>query len=173
MSERTNDLISKLQTEDELDNIKKWLFKENIRLEEMKKEIEEERQLLDIQKELLNKQKNKNILLQSQLERQKVLFDQKWELLEKETKRLALDRDKFNREKAVYLDKAKREARKGVVGSQGVKVFFQGVCDTASLKKRYKDLLKIFHPDNVNGDKDLVQAINIEYENLKRFYIGT
>ncbi len=173
MSERTNDLISKLQTGDELDNIKKWLFKENIRLEELKKDIEEERELIRVQKELLNKQRNKNILLQRQLEIQKNLFDQKWQLLESETKRLALERERFNRERDVYKDKVRREANVGTYAGMSVKIFFKGVCDTASLKRRYKELLKIFHPDNANGDNDIVQAINIEYENLKRFYIGT
>lgn len=45
--------------------------------------------------------------------------------------------------------------------------------DTASLKKRYKALLKIYHPDNMHGDKELLQAINTEYERLSRFYLGT
>ena len=32
-----------------------------------------------------------------------------------------------------------------------------------ALRKRYKDLLKIFHPDNLYGDGQLVQRINQEY----------
>ena len=39
-----------------------------------------------------------------------------------------------------------------------------------ALKKRYKDLIKIFHPDNVAGDKEIIQRINREYETLKRDY---
>ena len=39
--------------------------------------------------------------------------------------------------------------------------------------KRYKDLLKIYHPDNTHGDNNIVLAINEEYERLLRFYLGT
>lgn len=46
-------------------------------------------------------------------------------------------------------------------------IFFRGVTNTLELKKRYKDLIKIFHPDNVNGDKDTLQQINREYEQIK------
>ena len=33
--------------------------------------------------------------------------------------------------------------------------------------------MKIFHPDNTHGDTELIQAINQEYENQKRYYLGT
>ena len=47
-------------------------------------------------------------------------------------------------------------------------MFFRGVRNPLTLKKRYKDLIKIFHPDNMAGDKDIIQRINLEYERLKR-----
>ena len=37
-------------------------------------------------------------------------------------------------------------------------------------KKRYKELTKIFHPDNLAGDTEVIQRINREYEQLKREY---
>jgi DnaJ-class molecular chaperone len=57
--------------------------------------------------------------------------------------------------------------------SSNVKIFFKGVTDSASLKKRYKEITKIYHPDNMNGDEELVKAINQEYEAQKRYFIGT
>ena len=96
---------------------KKYLFKENVRLNELKQELEADRELIDIQKGMLHRQQKKNQLLQKQLENQKIFFDQKWEILERETRQLALD--------------------------------------------------------NMNGDNDLVLAINEEYERLLRFYLGT
>ena len=33
-----------------------------------------------------------------------------------------------------------------------------------------KDLMKMFHPDNVTGDHEMVQIITREYEELKRAY---
>lgn len=53
-----------------------------------------------------------------------------------------------------------------------VSIFFHGVRNPLSLKKRYKDLIKIFHPDNIAGDKEIIQRINKEYEMLKGNYEG-
>ena len=147
---------------------KKYLFKENVRLNELKQELEADRELIDIQKGMLHSQQRKN-----ELKSQSVLFDQKWEILERETRQLTLDKEKFNREKLMYRDKVYREARRSMSNAENVKIFFRGVDDTESVKKRYRALLKIYHPDNMNGDNDLVLAINEEYERLLRFYLGT
>ena len=37
-----------------------------------------------------------------------------------------------------------------------------------ALKKRYRDLIKIFHPDNLAGDTNTIQMINEEYNEMKR-----
>lgn len=152
---------------------RKWIFNEYIRLQEMDKNLEDERKLIEIQKGMLQRQQNKSLLLKKQLENQKNLFDQKWQILEKETRQLALDKEKFNREKLMYKDKVYREARRSMSNAENVKIFFKGVNDTDSLKKRYKALVKIYHPDNMNGDKDLLLAIQEEYERLSRFYLGS
>ena len=161
-------MFDELSSEDEK---KKWLFKENIRLQELSRNLEDERKLIEIQMGMLQRQKN--MLLKKQLESQRDLFEQKWNILERETRQLAIDKDKFEREKLIYKDKVYREARRSMSNAENVKIFFKGVEDTASLKKRYKALLKIYHPDNMHGDKDLLQAINTEYERLSRFYLGT
>ena len=49
-------------------------------------------------------------------------------------------------------------------------MFFSGVENRQSLKKRYKDLIKIYHPDNLDGDKNTVQEINSEYHKLCAVY---
>lgn len=125
---------------------KKWLFKENIRLGQQKAELEWERE---------------------QLEREKHLFDMKWQLLEEELRRLAEDRKKMERE---------REEINGLKASRSINefsysVFFVGVSNRLMLKKRYKDLIKIFHPDNLAGHKETLQEINREYENLKQIFV--
>ena len=159
-------MFDELSSEDEK---KKWLFKENIRLQELSRNLEDERKLIEIQMGMLQRQQSKNMLLKKQLD----LFEQKWNILERETRQLAIDKDKFEWEKLIYKDKVYREARRSMSNAENVKIFFKGVEDTASLKKRYKALLKIYHPDNMHGDKELLQAINTEYERLSRFYLGT
>ena len=48
--------------------------------------------------------------------------------------------------------------------------YFAGVNDMRSLKKRYRDLLKIYHPDNQNGDSSVSKQIQEEYESLSKKY---
>ena len=45
--------------------------------------------------------------------------------------------------------------------------FFSGVTGINSLRKRYKELMKIYHPDNKYGDSFIVACINKEYEIMK------
>ena len=167
-----------LISEDEFEKKKKWLFKENIRLEELRKNLEQqqesledEKKVIDIQKQMLERQKRQSALLKEQLNNQKRLFDRQWQILERETRQLAIDREKFKRDKLVYRDEVYREARRKQAYTKDAKLFFKGVEDNISLKKRYKALLKIYHPDNVNGDKEILQAISAEYENLSRVYL--
>ena len=50
------------------------------------------------------------------------------------------------------------------------KLLFQGVRSQLALKKRYRDLIKMFHPDNIAGDHEMVLLINEVYEELKEEY---
>lgn len=166
--------ISQEQLNDkQLSEKQRWLFKENIRLEELGKALEDERKLIEIQKGMLERQQSRNMLLSKQLQNQKNLFDNQWQILEREVRQLAIDKERFEREKDVFRDNIYREARRGLSYEENVKIFFKGVSDTASLKKRYKELMKIFHPDNTNGDTELIKAISEEYEKQKRYYLGT
>ena len=63
--------------EDDMNEKKKWLFKESIRVETEKINIEDERKVMEIQKGLLQRQQSKNMLLKRQLENQSehLLFD--------------------------------------------------------------------------------------------------
>ena len=49
-------------------------------------------------------------------------------------------------------------------------LLFRGANNPLTIKKRYKDLMKMFHPDNVCGDAEMVQLINEEYSALCRQY---
>ena len=67
---------------------------------------------------------------------------------------------------ARQADRQKRYTKKGVKGE----MFFSGVGSKQTLKKRYKDLIKIYHPDNLDGDKETIQEINSEYNKLCAVY---
>ena len=51
-------------------------------------------------------------------------------------------------------------------GNQSTSEFFKGINNITELKKRYLDLMKIYHPDNSSGDINVTQKIQQEYENL-------
>lgn len=159
---------------DRLSQDKRWLFNENMRLEHEKKELEEERKLFDIQKELILKQKNKYAFIQGQLEAEKMLYDRKWQELDNERRKLELEREKFLDEQQKLKKLINDEKRRiDAIGTDAdPKLFFKGIRNGADLRKRYKELTKIFHPDNPCGSAEVIAAINEEYEALKRYYIG-
>lgn len=155
---------------EELKKLKKWLFSENVRLIAKEKELDDERELIEVQKEILKKQQRKNTIYKTQLDNQKALFEKQWAIMENELHRMAVEREQFERQKAVLRDEISREARKSMRMAETGQVFFKGVKDAIALKKRYKELMKIFHPDNRCGDNDTLLAITNEYERLKRIY---
>ena len=85
--------------------------------------------------------------------------------------RMAKDRDRLAKEKS-YIQREKDELKRMRQASQGEAAirsgtFFCGVSSLSALKKRYRDLMKVYHPDNENGDETTVLYINKEYEKLK------
>lgn len=150
---------------------RQWLLLEKTRLEQKQAELESEKAKLEQQKKDFELEQNiaeqRNRATQQQLEREQNLFQMKWRVLEEELKRLAADRKKIERE---------REEIEALKASQPVNdfqysMFFVGVTNRLMLKKRYRDLIKIFHPDNIAGDNETLQEINREYEELQEIFI--
>lgn len=129
--------------------------------------IDRAQQELEIQSEKLEREKKTE---RDRMAREKDLFDMKWKVLETETQKLADDKQKFEREKAFYSKVLKfneeNPKSEGVEQITSAQIFFIGVGSEKSLKKRYKDLLKIYHPDNLGGDTGTIQEINREYDEL-------
>lgn len=46
--------------------------------------------------------------------------------------------------------------------------FFAGCTTKESVDKKYKSLVKLYHPDNMDGDTAALQEINVQYEKAKR-----
>ncbi len=159
---------------EELTQIKAWLFKENIRIENEKEELEQ--QIQDFHQEqaamlrTLREKDSKNELESRQLESEKVLFRHKWEILESAYRDLHEEQKKFEIEKQQLIGRRNESRSNGCHELSAAGIFFKGVNNPLALKKRYKDLIKIFHPDNMAGDKDTVQLINREYCTLRDVY---
>ena len=141
---------------------------EQKKLEETRKEIENQRKALsleakDIKKELQEQRKR--------LEEDTIFFEKKQRVLEQSFRQLDLDRQKLETEKKQF-QRYREEARNSAPRTRPLEyrqgIFFKGITNQLALKKRYKDLIKIFHPDNLCGDKETLQMINQEYEILLR-----
>lgn len=164
-------------SEEELQELKSWLFRENIRLVTAAKELERIQEQFQKEKEQFRsemKQLSRKIAGEKQrLKEDNQFFEKKMEILQSGFSQLDIDRRRLDKEWArLAAEKELLGERSVYDGGLDVSVFFQGVRNPLALKKRYKDLIKIFHPDNLAGDKDVIQRINREYEDLKGDYEG-
>lgn len=155
-----------------------WCFKQTVEIEHQKKKLSDEKQKLEEERRVLDREKREFLLKKDLDENQKKqeqhLFDMKWKILEEELKKLAAEKQQIQRQKEFYSRVHEYEhanTRSQEYTSSGVikgELFFAGVCDEDSLKRRYKDLIKIYHPDNLAGDTGTIQEINREYDKLKK-----
>ncbi len=159
-------------SEKELRALKLWLFSENVRIEAEKKKLLESRN--HFLKERVQFQEEMKILNQKvtaarqRLRQDEQFFDKKMEILKNGFSQLDMDRKAFEREKEAAKIRAREEKIRSEAFLEDMEIFYAGVKNQLALKKRYKDLLKIYHPDNVAGDKEIMQKISREYERLKR-----
>lgn len=172
---------------EELENLKVQLFRENVRiktdradLEDLKVEISREKNELDELRNELEKSRKQfdkevseiNTTIESnrkKLENDLVFLNKKQMVLENGFKQLDVDRQRLNNEKTEFrkIKDNQVNARRNIpVLEYRQGIFFKGITNEKALKKRYKDLIKVFHPDNVSGDTDTLQNINREYETL-------
>lgn len=168
-------LLEKEQTEEVLQELKAWLFKENIRimmasaeLEEKQEKFEQEKDQFKEEMKGLNRKMNAE---QERIRKDSRFVDEKLEIIKDGFRKLDMDRRRLDKEWA------RLAAEKELMEEHGLydvytetSVFFRGVKNILTLKKRYKDLTKIFHPDNLAGDTEIIQRINREYDHLKREY---
>ena len=177
--------------------LKNWLFKENMRLEDLRDELARASKLLRQQTEILKQEQktheNEKMRFQTEkeefnaqmrewtskireerqkLEEEQSFFDKKFKILEIGFKQLDADRKSFEAKKRAfeyqkYEQEDSFEPLSGETGDSDT-FFFRGVTHPLALKKRYKELIKIYHPDNLSGDKTMLQQINKEYDRLKK-----
>ncbi len=173
---------------------KKYLFEENIRLKEVERYLEEERVRLESYEKELEKKAQDVESMSEKFIQERAQFRDEMNMLTgqvtRERQRLKQDEQFFDKKMDILkagfadLDKAKREleaermrydAQSSYYGDDDIprygapiaRSLFTGITNPLMLKKRYKDLVKIYHPDNLAGDHDLFKAITIEYERLQ------
>ncbi|WP_029321313.1 hypothetical protein [Butyrivibrio sp. AE3004] len=156
-------------TEEELLEMKLWIYKESQRLEH--EQIIVDRKVAEIEKEMNNFrdrfqfERSKFEHDKQKFQDDKVLFDQQIEILKEGFDKLNVDKKKLERERKKF------EQEKGYLREEEysrAEFFFEGVNSLLALKKRYRDLMKIYHPDNMCGDHRICDMINEEYNILLR-----
>lgn len=154
----------------------KWNFGEAVETEhnrqkflEERRRFEEERREFEREKKEFSLQKN---IEDRRMESERHLFEMKWKLLEEEVKKLACEKEQVEKQRDFYKKVSSFNQRQDEIKSNVIHgdMFFLGVNNEQSLKKRYKDLIKIYHPDNLSGDTGAIQEINREYDKLKQHY---
>lgn len=161
---------------EELEELKSWLFKENIRLEMERNELKkmEEKFLKERQQfQTEMTQVNRKLVIERQrLKQDEAFFNKKMDILKNGFAQLDIERKKVERDRInVEAQKNAQESyHRQTKNTEAAELLFQGVRNQLALKKRYKDLLKMFHPDNIAGDHEMVLIINSIYEELKRDY---
>ncbi|MDE5782346.1 MAG: hypothetical protein K2I03_12855 [Lachnospiraceae bacterium] len=142
---------------------------EKINLDRMRKKLEEDKRKFQVEKEIFKKNSKR---LSDNLEKKKRIFETQWKLLEGELLKLAAEKERLQKEKEFFREVHNFEKRTERESSvlPIPKMFFAGVKSEESLKKRYKELMKIYHPDNPAGDSDIVLMINREYNKMKELY---
>lgn len=150
-----------------------WQYDEEERLELGRQALQRERRELERDRKRLEREK-RSFFAQKRvecmrLEKERQLFDAKWRILETELKRLADDRLQVEKQRRFYQCVEEHEKKTRMTGriAKG-ELFFAGVSDRQALRRRYRELLKIFHPDNACGDVGTLQEINREYERLQQ-----
>lgn len=158
---------------EKLNELKHWLFEENIRLAIKEKELENaQNKFIKEREEYQTEMKEINLKIVSERQRLKDeenFFDKKMEILRNGFADLDADRRRFEREKIAFEGemRASREKMNSVAFENLAGSLFAGVTNQLALKKRYRDLIKIFHPDNLCGDTEMVTKITKEYERIK------
>ena len=151
-------------TEDELAELRIWLFKESVRLENQESALSEQYEGLYRDgiafKERMDAAEKKLETATRKLNNEKALFDQRLKILNNGFDQLNSDKKKLESE-FIRLEREKAYQREDEYDA--IDMLFRGVNSPLTLKKRYKDLMKMFHPDNVSGDSYMVQLINEEY----------
>lgn len=154
-----------------------WCFQETDLIERKRQALRREKREIERERRKLEREKSEFILVKTsedkRIENEKQLFEMKWKILEEELKKVADEKLQVEKQRKFYQYVTEHEERTASESTGNIvrgDMFFVGVADKKALKKRYKDLLKIYHPDNASGDIGTVQEINREYDRLQEQY---
>jgi len=166
------DYIQQQIEKEEDDDVKLWLFWENVRIKAERQELDEQLRAFESEKKEFELEKDAII---KSAERDKKRLNKEREIIDKKLKILEnayidLNKDKRLLEKQrILLEEKMKAFRVDSNKYTGDSSFFRGISDAISLKKRYRELSRIYHPDNTNGDQTTFQLIKSEFEHISDY----
>lgn len=180
-----DEALVKAESPDDIKKMKVWMFKEQVKIQSRQEELQEfNRELQDLKKSLERARTSIEIrekTIKKRFEDNEVFIAKKQKIIENAYHQLALDRKalecerlNFEHEKSKYrrqrMSGVKTSHQQHELGAYDGTSFFRGVDSELALRKRYKELLKIFHPDNKCGDTKTLLRIQTEYESIRSQY---
>ena len=176
-------------TIEDVKELKSWMFQEQVRIQtrrdelmafnhelmQTKRELEREREDLSAREKAFKKRyENNEALIAKELK----IIEDAYRQLELDKKALECERLNFEHEKTKYRKQKMSGSNRTNTHQHGGASdaaydgtsFFRGVDSELTLRKRYKELLKIFHPDNKCGDAKTLIKIQTEYDSLRSQY---
>lgn len=175
--------LIKAESSEELKEFKLWLFQENMRLEQVRLRLEQEQRNLKEATDKFLKERTsfkeemdilnrRSVQERKRLKEENLFFDKKMAILQDGFRQLEADRKSLERERISFENEREMMSRRVSTGFYAdtsiVEILFRNATNPLALRKRYKDLMKIFHPDNIAGDEELVQMINREFARRRR-----
>ena len=167
------------ETQDEIMAFQQWFFKKTIEIEHDKRQLEDDKRRLEMQRQKLERdrkeycrQKEADARFRAQEE---YVLQMKQQVLEEELRKLADEKQHLERKREFYdrvrqFQQKQEPTPKGNPSVVKGELFFIGVQSEIALKKRYKDLVRIYHPDNLCGDTETLQESNREYDRLRMLF---
>ena len=150
--------IIRAESVEELKSAKLWLFQEKMRLENERKELD-----------ILNR---RMVQERKRLKEENLFFEKKMAILQDGFRQLDEDRQRLDQDKRLFAQEraARNQVRENprYISDNVAETLFRNATNPLALRKRYRDLVKIFHPDNLFGDEELVQQINKEFAKRRR-----
>ena len=180
-----DEMLMKADAPDEVKKLKVWMFQEQVRIQAKKDELQELSHELQELKRTLERERNalqlREKAIQKRFDDNEVFIAKKKKIIEDAYEQLTLDKKKLECERLNFEYEKNRQRRQKAAnntrtnyhfeaGAYDNTSFFRGVDNELALRKRYKDLLKIFHPDNKCGDTKTLLLIQTEYEKIRRRY---
>ncbi len=167
------------ETQDEIMAFRQWYFKKTIEIERDKRKLEDDKKRLEMQREKLERER-KDFCRQKEADekfrqQEEYVIRMKQQILEDELRKLADEKQHIERKREFYdrvrqfQQRQEPQAKEDRLIVKG-ELFFIGVQSEIALKKRYKDLVRIYHPDNICGDTETLQEINREYDRLRTVF---